>query len=295
MAQPQQQQQQRYRRIPIDFLLNHDDEPVAPKWQVRAVVNEPTQAQLPCHALNMDAVMYATSMAGLAQQQQQKTVCFSQYPYQNQYYASPVSTSPPIHSLKPARMTPYIISNISSASNSEYQSQLPTPRQEAQESVDASALDNAEDRSFDSEYGSKMEKKLSAGSASGSGVGSQGISKKKQATARRKWTAEEDEILRQAVKKYGLKNWKYISTLFPGRNGDRVRLRYQYYLMYPENVRQREFTPEEDELILREMDQKTHRWALLSEQFGRSAIAIKNRSHVIKRKLRTESDITRLN
>jgi myb proto-oncogene protein len=41
-----------------------------------------------------------------------------------------------------------------------------------------------------------------------------------------KWTAEEDNLLKDAVQRYGSKNWKYITAMVPGRTKIQCRRRW---------------------------------------------------------------------
>jgi len=96
------------------------------------------------------------------------------------------------------------------------------------------------------------------------------------------WTPEQDAILHEAVKRHGPKDWNTIAALFPGRNADNVRLRYKYFLQYPEHLRDRKFTSQEDEVIMREA-LEGRQWKKIGATMGRSCGAIRNRYDVLRR------------
>ncbi|CAM9851800.1 unnamed protein product, partial [Ectocarpus fasciculatus] len=68
------------------------------------------------------------------------------------------------------------------------------------------------------------------------------------ATSRGKWTADEDEILRQAVFKHGGRNWKKISDYLDGRTDVQCLHRWQKVLR-PGLVKG-PWTKEEDEMVV---------------------------------------------
>jgi hypothetical protein len=62
---------------------------------------------------------------------------------------------------------------------------------------------------------------------------------------REKFTAEEDTILINFAKKYGIDTWKYINNFLPNRAPRQFRERYKNYLS--PNVENRSWTNEEEE------------------------------------------------
>jgi len=99
---------------------------------------------------------------------------------------------------------------------------------------------------------------------------------------RKRWTPEDDSTLMDVVKKHGAKDWNFVASFFPGRNADNVRLRYKYFLQFPEHVREKPFTEEEDKMIMEE-SVAGRRWARIGKLTGRSSSAIKNRYYVLQR------------
>lgn len=47
---------------------------------------------------------------------------------------------------------------------------------------------------------------------------------------RKPWTAEEDEMVRQSVKHYGVRAWPTVAALVPGRSGKQCRERWHNHL-----------------------------------------------------------------
>jgi len=107
------------------------------------------------------------------------------------------------------------------------------------------------------------------------------------ARKRNRWSPEQDEALIQVVNKYGAKDWSHIATFFPGRNADNVRLRYKYFLQYPQEVRDKQFSSEEDAIILKEA-QGSRQWKKIGHQMGRSCGAVRNRFDVLRRSAKRE-------
>ncbi len=90
------------------------------------------------------------------------------------------------------------------------------------------------------------------------------------------YTAEEDRLLLQLVRRYGEKNWSKIAELMPGRN--RKQLRDHYVNFLKKTVSHREFTAEEDEIIFSVVKQHGHAWKRIADLLpGRTPIMIKNR------------------
>lgn len=89
------------------------------------------------------------------------------------------------------------------------------------------------------------------------------------------WTAQEDNLLRQAVEQFG-KNWSMIATMVPGRNGKQCRERWSG-MLNPELAKDA-WTPEEDRLLIKLHNEYGNKWAKISEFLpGRSRISLRNR------------------
>lgn len=94
---------------------------------------------------------------------------------------------------------------------------------------------------------------------------------------KRNWTPEEDERLRALVKAQPKQfNWSDIARHFTQRVGKQCRERWHNHLS--DNLKKTEWTPEEDDLLIRLHSEHGNRWAYLSGYFsGRTDNMIKNR------------------
>ena len=82
-----------------------------------------------------------------------------------------------------------------------------------------------------------------------------------------KWTEDEDEKLRQAVKEFGGKNWKRIASKLSGRSDVQCLHRWQKVLR--PGLIKGPWTPEEDETVVQLV--KTHgtkKWSLIARQLN---------------------------
>jgi len=115
-------------------------------------------------------------------------------------------------------------------------------------------------------------------------------------SSRRRWTPEEDQVVLEAVRKNGPRHWDALAALLHGRNGQHVRLRYHNYLRFTLEDKEREFTPEEDQLILKSVASQNHRWSETAQLIGRSNNAVKNRYYLLVRHLKkTETEQALIN
>lgn len=100
---------------------------------------------------------------------------------------------------------------------------------------------------------------------------------------RPQFSKEEDEKLIKIVNKHGAKNWPQIGKLMKTRTGRQCRDRYQNYLK--PGCNNKDWTKEEDDLIMEKVDQLGSKWSLISNFLeGRTGCAIKNRYTLLIRK-----------
>ncbi|OHT05994.1 Myb-like DNA-binding domain containing protein [Tritrichomonas foetus] len=98
-----------------------------------------------------------------------------------------------------------------------------------------------------------------------------------------KFTIEDDEKLRDLVKKFGDSNWLVVADHMPGRNSRQCRERWLNYLS--PTLNNSEFTPEEDQLLNEKVEELGTRWVKIAKYFDRRTDQmVKNRYFMLKRK-----------
>lgn len=87
--------------------------------------------------------------------------------------------------------------------------------------------------------------------------------------------SSQDEMIRFLVNIFG-NNWATIANYIPGKTNRQCRERYNTYLA--PGINHKEWTPEEDALIIEKYKEMGHKWVSMSQYFaGRTANSIKNR------------------
>lgn len=101
---------------------------------------------------------------------------------------------------------------------------------------------------------------------------------------RRPWMPPEDDMLRQLVEKYGVKEWAVIGKFITNRNGKQCRERWRNHLR--PQLNKSEWSVEEDVQIWSLVETVGTKWAQISEQYMplRTDNDIKNRWNSILRK-----------
>jgi hypothetical protein len=95
-------------------------------------------------------------------------------------------------------------------------------------------------------------------------------------SGRHKFLKAEDDLLRELVELYGETNWTTISRYMHRRTARQCRERYKNYLS--PRVRNRGWTPEEEELLAQKVRELGPRWAKIACYFeARSDVSVKNR------------------
>lgn len=106
---------------------------------------------------------------------------------------------------------------------------------------------------------------------------------------KRKFTPEEDLIIRRYVQINGLRNWKGATMLLPFRTGKQIRERYINYLS--PTVSLQPWSPEEENQLIDLVKKFGNKWAMFVIYFkNRTDISIKNHWVSIRRKIRNNSE-----
>ncbi|OHT09482.1 hypothetical protein TRFO_04569 [Tritrichomonas foetus] len=99
---------------------------------------------------------------------------------------------------------------------------------------------------------------------------------KRKGGAKKKFTPEEDKILKEVVRDISTNNWNAVAQELPGRNGRQCRERWNNYVN--PKFKKGSFTPEEDDLLDKKYAELGPRWHLIASFFpNRSCNIIKNR------------------
>nr|KYP68959.1 Transcription factor MYB98 [Cajanus cajan] len=98
------------------------------------------------------------------------------------------------------------------------------------------------------------------------------------------WSADEDRVLVQLVKRFGLKKWSQIARLLNGRIGKQCRERWHNHLR--PNIRKESWSEEEDKVLIEAHKELGNKWAEIARRMpGRSENTIKNHWNATKRRL----------
>jgi hypothetical protein len=101
--------------------------------------------------------------------------------------------------------------------------------------------------------------------------------------SRRKFSLEEDQLLRSLVEKHGARDWFTIASFMTGRSVRQCKERWENYLS--QAVDGPQWTAEEDLRLQRTVCERGHKWKALEIHFpGRTDIQLKNRYNVILRR-----------
>lgn len=109
----------------------------------------------------------------------------------------------------------------------------------------------------------------------------------KKISQKNPFSPEEDNLISYLVKSYGENNWAKISKCMKQMNYDRnirqCKERYNHYLN--PKINNSEWTTDEDELLIKKVEQIGKRWKILEDYFqGRTEVSLRNRFNMLIRK-----------
>ncbi|KAK8867199.1 hypothetical protein M9Y10_010176 [Tritrichomonas musculus] len=104
------------------------------------------------------------------------------------------------------------------------------------------------------------------------------------------FTKEEDQKIKELVKKFGTKNWSIVSAFMNGRTAKQCRDRYSNYLI--PGIFQGEWSKEEDALLIKLFKEHGSKWSIIQNHFPkRSSNSIKNRwYYFLQKTINLEND-----
>jgi len=107
----------------------------------------------------------------------------------------------------------------------------------------------------------------------------------KRSLPKAKFAAEDDEKLKSLVGELGENCWSKIAEKMGNRNARQCKERWENYLC--PRINNAPFLAEEDELLLRKVNEIGTRWVTIAHFFpNRTDAIVKNRWHVLKRRER---------
>lgn len=114
---------------------------------------------------------------------------------------------------------------------------------------------------------------------------------KEQITKKNAWIPEQDKELMKIIREFGgeTNRWSEIGKRMKNRSGKQCRERYHNHLKA--DIKRGDWTQEEDDSIWKLQAEFNGQWAYIAKTLtGRSASAVKNRWHLVCRKITKENE-----
>ena len=107
---------------------------------------------------------------------------------------------------------------------------------------------------------------------------------------RGKWRKHEDDVLKEAVEKHGIK-WNIVASYIPFRTPAQCRERWNFHL--DPNLNKAPYTFEEDSKLMKLFEKHGNRWAIIASELdsNRSEIACRTRIYSLLRMQRKEAAV----